>query len=653
MADATAAALAVLPWAAVWILVGAALGRRVLPDDAPRLAFAPLLGWAVVTVPALLILGVGGFSSATVIAMIVPTVGVAVVSLRRQVHADGKAGADVPASFLLAAAVLAAIPAAAVLPKVGPEGVSLALPIFDHAKVAIVDALVRLGLPPVNPVFAESGGPQGLSYYYLWHFSAAMIALPSGSGGWAAAAGLSWFTGFATLTLMGGLAVWWSRHPLAAWIILPLCVAASAWPPLAGLFGAKTMEAVLTPAYGLGGWLFQSSWAPQHVMAAGSAVLAIALLPRLADAPAAPLIATVAVVVSAAFQSSLWIGGVVLPPAAALVGVLLLVRGGPRQRLPFVLGASIAAVLALLLCLPLLREQIAASHLRAVAQPIRIEPQTVLGSAFDGTTARLLDLPAFWLVRLTVEFPAVWPLGALGLWALRRAPAAGAAAILAVGGLATSWLLVSTVGENNDLGWRAILPALLVLTAAAAALLASARGPRAAGLRAVALGTVVLGLPHGSAIAIHNLYGVPRPEADAAFADTPALWAAVRRYAAPDERVANNPLFLAEMTGWPVNISWALLADRSSCFAGSELALAFAPVPTARREAINDRFVRVFAGDASDDDLAVMVERFGCRVAVVTPRDGAWERDPFAGSRRFGLADEAPGRWRIYRAAAP
>ena len=53
---------------------------------------------------------------------------------------------------------------------------------------------------------------------------------------------------------------------------------------------------------------------------------------------------------------------------------------------------------------------------------------------------------------------------------------------------------------------------------------------------------------------------------------------------------------LQDLTPWPANMSWALLADRSSCFAGRELALAFAPLPPDRREAINAQFIRVFAG---------------------------------------------------------
>src|SRR5205085_2311657 len=80
------------------------------------------------------------------------------------------------------------------------------------------------------------------------------------------------------------------------------------------------------------------------------------------------------------------------------------------------------------------------------------------------------------------------------------------------------------------------------------------------------------------------------------FVQTPEMWAAVRRHAAPDERVANNPLFLQDLTPWPVNLSWALLSDRRSCFAGRELTLAYTALPRARREEIDAQFMRVFAG---------------------------------------------------------
>ena len=113
---------------------------------------------------------------------------------------------------LVAAALVALLPAATILPKSSGGAVWLADATFDHAKVAIIDAMARLGLPPVNPVIGEAGPWSGLAYYYLWHFSAAEIALVTTMSGWEADVGLTWFTAFASLTLMMGLAVWLSKR---------------------------------------------------------------------------------------------------------------------------------------------------------------------------------------------------------------------------------------------------------------------------------------------------------------------------------------------------------------------------------------------------------------------------------------------------------
>ena len=122
----------------------------------------------------------------------------------------------------------------------------------------------------------------------------------------------------------------------------------------------------------------------------------------------------------------------------------------------------------------------------------------------------------------------------------------------------------------------------------------------------------------------------------------------MRRYAAPTARVANNPLFLQDLTPWPANISWALLANRSSCFAGRELALALAPLSDDRREAINAQFIRVFAGEGTPEDLSDMAKKYACDVVVVVPQDKAWTNDPFASSPDYRLAENRDGRWRIY-----
>ena len=159
---------------------------------------------------------------------------------------------------------------------------------------------------------------------------------------------------------------------------------------------------------------------------------------------------------------------------------------------------------------------------------------------------------------------------------------------------------------------------MVLIVGAAAGLM---RSPRRALIIATALGGLVLSLPDTARMIRSNIAGRPAPDAKV-FAQTPELWQAVRRYAPPTARVANNPLFLQDLTPWPANMSWALLANRSSCFAGRELALAFAPLPAARREAINMQFIRVFDGEGTPGDVGDMARKYACDVVIVMRRTG-------------------------------
>lgn len=220
--------------------------------------------------------------------------------------------------------------------------------------------------------------------------------------------------------------------------------------------------------------------------------------------------------------------------------------------------------------------------------------------------------------------------------------------MLLVASLIVAWLLVSTVGDNNDLGWRSVLPAVLLLIGFAAAGIVRWISMRALIPLVIAGCGLVLGLPGGAKQIGGNMAAWPNLSARA-FAEAPALWDAVRRQTAIQERVANNPLFLSKVTPWPVNISWALLSNRRSCYAGNELALPFAPISAERRAEIEAMFVRVFAGEPIAGDLDRIADVSGCDVAVVTKQDGAWSRDPFADSSRFRLVEQRADAWRIYR----
>ena len=640
-----------------WSCLGSAITRRILPATL-ALPLAPTVGWAVHSALALPLLGLTGFSQYSVIGLALLAL-VARFALTRTWPPAARVDAPprVPVWAVAAAALLALAPAIAILPKSVSDGVILAGPIYDHSKIAMIDEMARLGVPPGNPFFGETGGPSRLVYYYLWHFSAAELAAAFRLSGWAADVALTWVTAFASLALMMGLAVRLAGRASAAVWVVPLALAASLRPVLAMIWRVETLDAVLQPATGFAGWFFQSAWVPQHLMSTSCVVAAVILMSGLA-ARGVLQVLVLALLAAAAFASSTWVGGVTFALAAPVIGAALLWQAERSERLRLLARFAVAAIVTLALAAPFWRDQLAFAASRDVGA-VALYPAEVLGEAFPDSLRRALDLPAFWLVLLPVELPAIVATGAIAAVALLRAPPdrdvgreTRVLALLAAVALAVSWLLASTLGENNDLGWRAVLPAVAVLTAFAAAGIARALASRAWIAVAAALVAVALGLPRSYAILRDETAGHPQPDA-AAFAQAPAMWAAVRRHSLPDERVGNNPLALRAAAPWPINIGWALLANRRSCYAGREYALVFTALPAARRAEIDAQFVRVFAGEGSPDDLRDLAMRWGCRVIALTASDGAWTNDPFAASPFFRIVETAPGKWRVYRALAP
>ena len=658
MASLGNAAFCAIVACAIWSLLGYALARHLLPR-ALALSTAPILGWAVyhaVTLPIFMLVGFSP-TAVTTTALIV-----AIMSCASIFTSYGKSehSVAIPAWAYVAAAVLALVPAAAIMPKFTADAVQLADPIFDHSKVAMIDAMTRLGLPPVNPFFGEIGGPSRLAYYYLFYFSAAQLALSLGVSGWEADIAMTWFSAFASLSLMMGVAVWLSKRSFAAiWVVVLSCgtsLRATLVLIAIAIKGTDNLDPWLASPTGFSGWMFQAAWVPQHLISASCVVMAVLLLSQYAQQRSGALLVALGLVVAAGFESSTYVGGVTFVAAAWLAVPILLVKIDHTQRLRFVLGLAAAAVLAICLATPFLRDQLATVEARGVGAPVIVHHFEVLGDNFPPFLRRLLDLLAYWLILLPIELPATYISGAVALAIMLRNFVSGperyalaAFAAMTAAGLVISWVLVSTLGDNNDLGLRAVLPAAMILIAGTAA--GIMLQPRRIVILLIAAVGLILSVPDFASMVYYNFTGNSTP-AGKVFAQTPELWAAVRRHTAPNARIGNNPLFLKEMTPWPVDISWALLANRSSCFAGSELAIAYAPLTRERREAIHAQFIRVFAGQGTPDDVNEMATRYACDAVVVAAQDMAWDHDPFASNENYRLAEEREGRWRIYTLAA-
>jgi hypothetical protein len=643
--------------AAVWTLIGGPVAARIAPH-LPFWGLAPMLGWAIHSVVALPLHCAIGLSQPSALATITLLLLAAAAALGR-LGSDAKIERVAAALTIavMAAGALALVPLAAILPTAFPDGIALSEPIYDHSKIALTAEMMRSGVPAANPFFSDIGAPERVSYHYLWHFSAAAMATAMGISGWEADAALTWFTAFASLLVVITFAVWIGGRNSAALFAVAIAATGSARSVVEWLLGNETAYAALGWATGFGGWLFQVSWAPQHVAGATCVVIAGYVLTRMQERRDPVLIIVLALLAAASFESSAWAGMVFVIAASAMT--LLIVRALPvGERLSFLVSIALAGILAAALASLFVYDQLTTVAVRDAGSPITFGAVSVLGDAFPVKLRGLLDLPAYWLVYLPLELPASYPAGMALAFVL--ASSAGMSAedaritngfilLLAIS-LVIAWLLVSDLGGNNDLSWRGALPAILLLTIFAAAGLARWTAEGKLPPLTLAAAAIALGTPNGVELVIRT---ASAPAAAALIpADTLRMWSAVRRHAEPQERVANNPLFLADATAWPVNISWALLADRRSCYAGHDLAIAFAPVSATQRKEIDALFARVFSGHPVDGDVEKLATRHHCDVVVTTPQDGAWSRDPFAASGLYRMVEAQPQAWRIYRKSA-
>jgi hypothetical protein len=300
--------------------------------------------------------------------------------------------------------------------------------------------------------------------------------------GWEADVGLTWFTAFASLSLMMGLALWLSKRATAAIWVVTLAAAGSLWVTLYSIFHTESIAPVLLRPVGMAGWLFQATWVPQHLMAASCVVTAMLLVGCYALQQDPALVVVIALLVVAGFESSAFVGGIAFAVACLIAAPILLGEVDPQRRRRFVGGLAIAAPLVVCLIGPFVRDQLAAIAARGGGSPIAIAPYRMFGSQLPGWLRHVLDVPGYWLIILPVELPATFIASMIAFAAalrsvmLRSERLAIKVFVCLTAGLVVSWLFVSTLGENNDLGLRAILLAEVVLIVMTAAGMAGLQG---------------------------------------------------------------------------------------------------------------------------------------------------------------------------------
>ncbi|MCZ4093660.1 hypothetical protein [Sinorhizobium psoraleae] len=306
-------------------------------------------------------------------------------------------------SWLAVASLLCLLPTFEIIPQHYGGSAGVGHPIWDHAKIAIVNEIAQNGLPPANPFHSEAGSPNTLVYYYVWHFIAACSSVITGAGGWEADIALTGMTALFSTFVVAWLAVARSRRAHAAWWVLPLLLVGSL-KPIARFVSGKWLDNWTAHEHGLQTWIIQAPWVPQHVFSGTLALIGIMAYLRILYCNAGRNLALavfMGAILASAYGSSMWAGGLSLLLILPIVGALSVSHVVRAKRLlQVVISLSVTVVITVLCAGVLVREQSFILQTRNVVEfwvfPI-----------FQGNPW-FFDALGFWLFLIPLEFGIIY-----------------------------------------------------------------------------------------------------------------------------------------------------------------------------------------------------------------------------------------------------
>ena len=397
--------------------------------------------------------------------------------------------------LIFLAVILAGITAMGAMPKLGYQTIRISTPLMDHAKILIIDTLLNEGIPLKNPFVWVSGVSDTLSYYYLWYLLAAFLASCLGISAWETDIALTATTSLVSLFFMMGcidlLCTEREKKRAIIWLLL-LCLAGSLFSALCVVVSRNSLSWLILDAHGLELWFEQASWVPQHVLA--STLVCMGLLITSTYATQSHNISLRDLIfpsfcLAAAFGMSAWVGGVATAVSAICLFVLNCLQNSARF-IQVLKCWSVVAICSLIIAFPLLVTEIGAvSH--AHQHAVGIHPWNVIRRY---SKYYLFNLLAYWTIFLPIQIGAVFlpfVFFVKKIWN-RKNPYASTLVTISVASLCISWLMRSQIA-NNDLGWRAIIPAILCMSVVSSVSLSRFRGAVSVILLSFLVGISLLG----------------------------------------------------------------------------------------------------------------------------------------------------------------
>ncbi|MBF0375856.1 MAG: hypothetical protein HQK72_00045 [Desulfamplus sp.] len=592
------------------------LGINSKISNSSTLFFAPIFGMSIYGTISLLFSYIIGYSFLKLI-LIMLIFNVSIIILNKKYHYISNTHGNtnsIPFSYicvlLSASAFLSVLTIIYIYPFISNNALFINEMIFDHAKCAIIDSIVREGLQPLNPYFSPFGNSLTLTYYYQWYFLASQLKILGGLSGWQADIVMTWFTSFASISLMIGIILQITKARAAVFLIL-LFFQNHLYSILCWIFGQRfqnffCMDALrdLEPI-----WL-QLTWIPQHVFSGCSIILALFLCSIALSRATSNIFysAAIGLSIAAAAGSSIWVGGIALALTSPLIIVTLLLSKIPKDNLLRLIKISIYALpWCFIFLLPVLLAMVGVNsefskYYSKTPFPVTIGLFASTNLIEKGTLlSNFIHVIMFWLQLLPLSLGLTFIIGLPAL--LLKIPQNVEEQYLkklmissAIGFLLVSQFFKSVI-LNNDLGWRAVILPDIILMIWASIIMSDFIYPENFKIESkwhfsssllrwrnsISMMTGMI-LTIGILSFIHT-YHLPVPvyKIDE---DTLKLrqrlflqkdaWEIVGQYVKYDEIVQSNPDGYAKATPWPANLPFALFADRRASFSSPEFVYAYA-----------------------------------------------------------------------------
>ncbi|MBO1328127.1 hypothetical protein OQ496_07240 [Acetobacter suratthaniensis] len=519
------------------------------------------------------------------------------------------------------------------------EFFQLAAPITDHVKINIVQSFINEGFPLQNPFSGAGGERSNFSYYFLWYMVAAVVSCLFGnlSLPWDGDIALTFITSLVSLFVIMGLSISLCRDrteglSAARWSVL-LSLGGPIVQIVSMVVSPPTMLRLFGRGHGLETWVFQAAWVPQHVLSGTIVVLALLLQQELLKKKTLLLqgmtIFLVANLIAAGFGMSAWVGAVSFLLCAAAITFWQIASAEDRpSAFRIIFLWLVTALASAIMSLPYVVSQLgaAAGH----THPIGIRPWQVLAFVSSGN---VLNYIAYWIIFLPLQVGCIYIPFILSIRSqLRTKILISAPCILiSLASLTASWHFESKIA-NNDLGWRAVIPALITMTALSAACIArgifndfskksSVTYQKMVFISGIML--IAISLPSGLWSLKRNYLGDSILQKKLV---EDAYWLALRDTTPVSGRVLTFPDLYRSAESWPVNIGGGLLTQRKSCYLSREYIRAFSGgVSQNSSDEANNIINKFYNGSATTEDVIFLLKKLHCTTIGITENEKIWK----------------------------